>query len=166
MKIQSFTRYVRAYKRSGKGLETEVVLDGIAQVQVKGPDGKTTALGNPDEALSRVLPERLHSFFFFDGERIEALGKDVSYEDIQNAIKSLLGLEIVERAQQHLTTGVAKTLTTKLREFASAEVTTFIEAKEALDEKKRKKEEDKTLENANLLALRKESMKFRRSFDC
>jgi DNA sulfur modification protein DndD len=145
-----------AYKRSGKGLETEVVLDGIAQVQVKGPDGKTTALGNPDEALSRVLPERLHSFFFFDGERIEALGKDVSYEDIQNAIKSLLGLEIVERAQQHLTTGVAKSLTTKLREFASAEVTTYIEAKDAIDEKKRKKEEEKTLENANLLALRKE----------
>jgi DNA sulfur modification protein DndD len=58
---------------------------------------------NPDGALNQILPERLHRFFFFDGERIENLVKPAAYAEIEDAIKTVLGLEIIERSVKHLT---------------------------------------------------------------
>ena len=39
--------------------------------------------------IEEVLPERLHRFFFFDGERIEQLVKPSAYEEIEQAIKEI-----------------------------------------------------------------------------
>lgn len=58
---------------------------------------------NPEGALSQILPERLHRFFFFDGERIESLVKPAAYAEIEDAIKTVLGLEVIERSIRHLT---------------------------------------------------------------
>ncbi|MHB1210623.1 MAG: AAA family ATPase, partial [Acidimicrobiales bacterium] len=91
-------------------------------VERKGPDGRRdkirdaevslafideggkhhSARDNPDGALNQILPERLHRFFFFDGERIETLVKPAAYSEIEDAIKTVLGLEIIERSVKHL----------------------------------------------------------------
>lgn len=52
--------------------------------------------------INQILPERLHRFFFFDGERIEHLVKPDSYSEIEDAIKTILGLKTIERAIGHL----------------------------------------------------------------
>lgn len=61
-------------------------------------DRTDTAAGT----INQILPERLHRFFFFDGERIEQLVKPDSYSEIEDAIKTILGLKAPERAIGHL----------------------------------------------------------------
>ena len=48
--------------------------------------------------VDQILPARVASLFFFDGEKIEQLADlDKSKEVLKKAINSLLGLEIVEQ---------------------------------------------------------------------
>jgi DNA sulfur modification protein DndD len=65
-------------------------------------DGTWRNIDSYTDRLDQVLPERLARFFFFNGERIEHLVKRDAYQDIQTAIKTLLGLEQYERAKEHL----------------------------------------------------------------
>ncbi|MCO6008281.1 AAA family ATPase [Actinoallomurus purpureus] len=57
---------------------------------------------NPSGILNQMLPARLSRFFFVNGERIEALVRHDSGEDVREAVKTLLGLEAMERAVDHL----------------------------------------------------------------
>ena len=56
------------------------------------------------EAIGRVLPDELHSYFFFDGERIEKLVQPDSdtKKEIAPATKKLLGIEVLNRSINHL----------------------------------------------------------------
>lgn len=56
------------------------------------------------DVIGRILPADLHTFFFFDGERIERLVQ-VSREqqkEIARATKVFLGVEVLHRAERHL----------------------------------------------------------------
>lgn len=64
--------------------------------------GRDHVRDNPEKSIRQILPDRLHSFFFFDGERIEKLASKEAYADIEDAIKTILGVTIVERAIRHL----------------------------------------------------------------
>lgn len=64
--------------------------------------------------IDRILPERLSRFFFVNGERIEHLVRKDAYEEIQGAIKTLLGLETLDRAVDRLPK-VAQKLRRKLK---------------------------------------------------
>lgn len=72
---------------------------------VAGDDGhwRPVTQGIAD-VIGRVLPVDLHTYFFFDGERIERIVQPNESEqaDIENATKKLLGIEILERAEKHL----------------------------------------------------------------
>lgn len=70
--------------------------------------------------LNEVLPERLHRFFFFDGERIEQLVKADAYSEIEQAIKGILGLQVVENAIRH-TDEARKDLERELRDLGTDE---------------------------------------------
>jgi len=55
------------------------------------------------DQVDRFIPSRLSQFFFFDGERIEALADpDLSRETLENAVRSLLGLDLVEQLRVDL----------------------------------------------------------------
>ncbi|MEZ9419641.1 AAA family ATPase [Vibrio breoganii] len=56
----------------------------------------------PKSVINEVLPEGLQPYFFFNGERIEKLAGVNESEQIKEAIKRLMGLKQVERAQRHL----------------------------------------------------------------
>lgn len=71
--------------------------------------------------INQILPERLHRFFFFDGERIEHLVKPDSYAEIEDAIKTILGLKTIERAIDHLD-DARKTLEKEYSKVAGEEV--------------------------------------------
>ena len=74
----------------------------IEKVQFKKSDGTLTDI-DIDEVYN-ILPDDLSTYFFFDGERIENLSKaDRSgKKDISNAVKNILGLDILLNAQKHL----------------------------------------------------------------
>ena len=56
--------------------------------------------------VNSILPKELSRYFFFDGERIGRMSKDISAHkkatDFADAVRSLLGLKGMEQAIQHL----------------------------------------------------------------
>lgn len=50
--------------------------------------------------VEEMLPQKLSSFFFFDGERIDSMSKDLLHrhcsEDFENAVRALVGLDVLE----------------------------------------------------------------------
>jgi DNA sulfur modification protein DndD len=95
--------------------------------------GRNAEVRNPEDAIDRILPERLHQFFFFNGERIERLVGASAYEEIEQAIKTLLGLEVIERALKHLPQ-VRKTLEGELRKVGTPEIARITERIDTLEE--------------------------------
>lgn len=87
-------------KREGDGRVR--VRDGIVTLTVVDEGGRSDERSNPGGTINSILPDRLHRFFFFDGERIENLVKPAAYAEIEDAIKTVLGLEVIERAVNHL----------------------------------------------------------------
>ena len=81
-----------------------------------GEDGVWRDIESYTDSVDLILPKRLSRFFFFNGERIEHL---VQYEDIQDAIKTLLGLEQYERAVKHLP-DVEKIFASELRKLGKS----------------------------------------------
>ena len=86
----------------------------------------------PDDAIEQIMPNRLHRFFFFDGERIEQLAKPSAYEQIGEAIKTVLGLAVVERGSAHLS-AVGKKLEGELRDVSPPDMQKIIDELEAID---------------------------------
>ncbi|WP_055478294.1 AAA family ATPase [Sphaerimonospora mesophila] len=70
--------------------------------------GFSKKLDRAQAYIDKVLPQRLSKFFFVNGERIEQLVRKEAYAEIQHAIKTLLGLEQLERALKHLPTAANK----------------------------------------------------------
>ncbi|TYB49193.1 AAA family ATPase [Actinomadura chibensis] len=65
-------------------------------------DGRLESLPDARGQISNILPERLSRFFFVNGERIEGLVKRGGEDEVQEAVKTMLGLEAMERAVNHL----------------------------------------------------------------
>lgn len=72
-------------------LELWVIENGLSE-KVEGAQQK----------IDSILPHRLSRFFFFNGERIDKLVNRRAYAEVKHDIKTLLGLETVERALTHL----------------------------------------------------------------
>ncbi|MFT3868436.1 MAG: AAA family ATPase [Nibricoccus sp.] len=67
-------------------------------------DGQWKPARDVESTIGKILPRDLHSYFFFDGERVERI-VDPGHQDradLARAVKTLLGLEILERSVKHL----------------------------------------------------------------
>ena len=98
--------------------------------------GATEEPNNPNDYVARILPEDLHKFFFFNGERIENLTKHAAYKELAGATKTLLGLEVMERGIQHLPRA-AKEFETELARLGTSGAQ---DIKRALDAKREEAE--------------------------
>ena len=109
-----------------------------AVLQSCGPEGKWTAHPQVAASIARVLPTDLHSYFFFDGERIEQIGQVEDKEEqkrLGEATKKLLGIEVLVRAVQHLDT-VRKDLESELEAVGDPETKDVVQRKKRLEEEK------------------------------
>jgi DNA sulfur modification protein DndD len=89
--------------KKGPTGQREIVADGNAVLRVTDSSGQNEQAHNLDGAVGSILPKRLHRFAFFDGERdIERLANPETTQQIEDAIKTVLGLEVLERAIAHL----------------------------------------------------------------
>ena len=54
--------------------------------------------------VEEMLPQKLSSFFFFDGERIDNMSKDLLQrhhsEDFENAVRALVGLDVLQATKE------------------------------------------------------------------
>lgn len=96
--------------------------------------GSLQKANNPESHMNQIFPEKLHSYFLFNGERIEKLAYSSSAHEIQKAIKNIMGLEIIERAKKHLKEDVKKYFTQQMKQGASKELQDVIDEKLKLEE--------------------------------
>jgi DNA sulfur modification protein DndD len=131
-------RYLlRRTKRVRRGAtENSVTELGEPSTELRwcGPDGEWRNERAPDDVVSRVLPVDLHSYFFFDGERIERIVRQEAREkaDIANAAKKLVGLEVLERAIRHVN-AARKALEKDLAAVGDAETRALLEEEGKLE---------------------------------
>lgn len=113
-------------ERKSEGGSSVTVRDSVPSALRVDPDGRQSEIGNPGELASQILPYRLFSFFFFNGERIEKLVSSNAYAQIEDGIKTLLGLSIVERAIGHTDTAL-KELRKAQQKVGSPQTQTLID---------------------------------------
>jgi DNA sulfur modification protein DndD len=75
-----------------------------------GPDGKWNPINKSDipDTIGRILPEQLHRYFFFDGERIEKLQRPDKKNEIVSAITMLIGEAVLNRSVDDLSLSYKK----------------------------------------------------------
>ena len=79
----------------------------IFDIATKDASGNTTYVKKSqcESEVKSILPKELSRYFFFDGERIEKMSKDISNgkkaTDFAEAVKGLLGLNAMYSAIQH-----------------------------------------------------------------
>lgn len=118
-------------KRSADDFDGELV---DMELTVKYKQGTSwRERGNPENTLDQILPERLSTLFFFDGEDIEELAGIDNQERIQESIQNIMGLTILERSTRHMD-DVAGRFEDEVEEHASEELSGLIERKREIEE--------------------------------
>lgn len=87
-----------------------------------------------ERVVNEILPKELSRYFFFDGERIEKMSKDISTgkkaEDFASAVKGLLGLNGMYSAIQHFNprrSGVISTYDSRYNAESSSKINQYTE---------------------------------------
>ncbi|KAB7707127.1 AAA family ATPase [Bacillus aerolatus] len=122
-------------------------------------DGKWITLRNPIVQVNRMLPENLRNYFFFDGERIDSLARHEDNDEIRQAIKTIMDLEIIERSIRH-TEEAKKEFLQNLSESSDRETKALIseqQTKEA-EEKEYREEIEQLTKNISLIRKQKEDL--------
>ena len=115
------------FKRTGEALEAEPIGKSVPTLSWIDERGKYETAKNPANRINQLIPEQMHSYFFFNGERIEKLANVSASGEIRDAIKTLMGLEIIDRASDHLGRLVIKDLRKEASETASADYRELLE---------------------------------------
>ncbi len=90
---------------------------------------------NANTHINQILPERMHPYFFFNGERIEKLSNIDSSPEIQRAIKGIMGIEIIERLGRHLSSYVIRDFKKALRNLSTDDLKKTIETENFFSER-------------------------------
>lgn len=98
-------------------------------------DGYQNDRGNPEVSIKRILPKNLHNYFFFHGENIQNLASVQGSSSVKDAIKNLMGIEIIERACKHLDGGVKSSLRSEKKKYASGKDAEILDEIEKLEAK-------------------------------
>lgn len=146
---------IQEYRRI-RALEVEPVGGTVFELSWTDKTGKFDKAKNPESLISQILPEKMHSYFFFNGERIEKLAYTSASHEIREAIKTLMGLEIVERAEAHLKDRVKKQLTKQIKQGASQELSKVIDLENELDDKIRVATGKIEVEDKNIESFKEE----------
>ena len=134
-------------------------LDSGLELKYRDESGTMNSRENPSVSLEQIIPERLSSLFFFDGEDIDELAGFDNQEQIQDAIQNIMGLTIIERSINHLES-VEERFENEMQRHGSSELSDLIEKKrslkseiENLEQKKGdiKKNREQLLEDVKLI---------------
>ena len=82
--------------------------NSVLNVSIRGEDGNTRFLKalECETEIKRILPKELSKYFFFDGERIEKMSKEIATGkksgSFKEAVTGLTGLQATQTALEHL----------------------------------------------------------------
>ena len=75
---------------------------GEFSLDVVRADGQTRSVQNPTGRIESILPSKVRSYFFFDGEKIDQFARPSHEAEVQDAVRNILKIEVLERAMRHL----------------------------------------------------------------
>ena len=100
---------------------------------ISGDDGKWYPPPEPpEEIINQILPESLHQYFFFDGERIDNIVRNNDKSRIAEDTKELLGVKVLDRSIDHLKKA-KKTLQEELRDIGDSDIKRLLKDQEKRD---------------------------------
>ena len=88
---------------------------------------------SPEDILESILPESLHQYFFFDGERIDHFFRAGQNKNIAEDTKELLGVKILDRAIEHLKKA-KKSLQEELQAIGNPEIKKLLQEQIQLEQ--------------------------------
>jgi len=96
---------VQLYKKDGNGKLK--AMNSVFSISYKSNDGQREFINDleTDNRMKEILPKELSRYFFFDGERIGNMSKELrkgKSQEFAKAVKGLLGLNAFTAALQHL----------------------------------------------------------------
>jgi DNA sulfur modification protein DndD len=143
--------------RKGSDGRKEILADGEASLRVTDSGGENEEVFNLEGAIGSILPSRLHRFVFFDGERdIERLAQPDATQNIEDAIKTVLGLEILERGIVHVNKARTSELNSDLTKEGDQRDVELSEQISKLSDERDRVASDQTEMKKNLAAQEKE----------
>ena len=100
----------QTYYKNSKGLMKKPD-NTIFRISYKSDDGQQefVNLNKTELVMKEILPKELSRYFFFDGERIESMSKDIKKGKVQefaNAVRGLLGLNAIMAGISHLKSAI------------------------------------------------------------
>lgn len=124
-RVQTFERD-RGEELVGTQVDEELSMEYVDEF------GNTKTRGNPSVSIKQILPERLREVFFFDGETIDKMVTE-DQDRVQEAIRNIMGLEILERAERHLD-HVRKEFQSEMNEHGSDEMQELLAEQEEIED--------------------------------
>lgn len=100
--------------------------------------GNTKTRSNPSVAIKQIMPERLREVFFFDGETIDKMVAN-DQDRVQEAIRNIMGLEILDRADRHLD-HVRREFQGEMEKHGSDELQSLVAQQDEIEEKIQQKQ--------------------------
>lgn len=162
--LRHTARRVSLFKKTSDGAY-EPIGGSTFKLSLTDSTGMFRESHNAETHMSQILPEKMQSYFFFNGERIEKLAHVNSSAQIQSAIKNLMGLEIVERASQHLGGLVLSRLRKELKNASPKDLEEVIEAENVLIDAVRKIEDEIKVVDKNILEFKEELNEINRALE-
>lgn len=129
--------------------KTDVLLKKINEL------GESEIIKSVSDTIDKIIPQKLSSFFFFDGERIDNLGKQRSKTEIKDSIKLMMGLDLFMSAQKHFQT-VKRNFQDELAKKNGGEYEELINKRNVLHEDKEILEKKLSDTRDNVIALQEE----------
>lgn len=127
-----FKRVIRGYLESADSLEINYGKSELF-LQVAGDDGRWRIIPEQtDDVIGKILPESLHQYFFFDGERIDQIVKSDRRNEVADATKTLLGVKVLDRAITHLKFA-KKALEEELKNLGESDLKKGLKEKQKLE---------------------------------
>lgn len=128
------SRFLRVKKATGRGLPEGEEFQ-LTRVKASGDNEK---ISNPEGQMNAILPANVRTYFFFDGEKMDDLTK-AGNKEVESAIRNVMRVEALERAETHLNK-IAADYRRKIKREGSAELKEIVSKEEKWRNEKEKSE--------------------------
>jgi DNA sulfur modification protein DndD len=118
------------------GPQTQEKVISRLSLTITDSSGEATSIdtNQPDrvkqDRIEQLLPKSLYPFFFFDGERMEYMGRQENKAEVEKGVRTLLDIEVYERGAEHLKGPVAKDLGKEIRSGSNKQLNEATEKRE------------------------------------